>query len=382
MKQILTIFATLLTALSFAQGNPELNSVTLLGEASNPSLVEGKLFYNSTAERLYIGQSSAYQLVGDFLADGSIPMTGQLSVDNVGGVQVSASGSSNTVVGMATLGFYNFTGAGMGAKFIFGDDFNGIFNSYGNGLLYNSYHTQHYRQATTAPTDGDLYPNVSGVSFLFHNFNGRAFRIQEQTAASTADFFQLYSQEGTKLASFDVNGVLQGLVAYDNTTSGLTATDQKSAIDEVEGRVDAIEAGASGIPSDVTGLTGASTVTNIVRGAKDDIDGWAVDASRLDICTDCANYTEPQSSNADATALDVQYSGGYWYDMDNGNPATTYTLSATRLGGWAVVKINAASEPSITGGTKIPGATFAASTDMYMYVFYNGSETHYYFAEI
>ena len=379
MKNLFTLFAVLFTLFAAAQGNPELNSVTLLGEASNPTLVEGKLFYNTTIDRAYIGNSAAYQLLGDFLADGTVPMTGGLNVNSTGGVMVSTDGSSNLVASMSVIGFKDFNASGEGAKFNFGDDFNGIFNSYGNGLLYNGYHTMHFRQAVTAPADGNNYPNVSNVSFLFHNFNNRSFRIQEQNAASTADFFQLLNQEGTKLSSFDVNGVLQGLVFYDNASSLLTATDTQSAIDEVEGRVDAIESGASGIPSDVTGLTGASTVTNIVKGAKADIDGWAVDNGRLDVCTDCPDYTSAQSGTG--TAIDLQYSGGYFYNMDNGDThtATTYTISASRVGGKAKLRVNVGTEPTVTGATKITGSDFQASTDMYLVLQHNGVRAEYFF---
>lgn len=52
-------------------------------------------------------------------------------------------------------------------------------------------------------------------------------------------------------------------VTYDNTTSGLTATDVQDAIDEVEGRLDTAEAKVAKIlfTSAVTALTGATSVT-------------------------------------------------------------------------------------------------------------------------
>lgn len=61
----------------------------------------------------------------------------------------------------------------------------------------------------------------------------------------------------------------------------------------------------------------------------------------------------------------------------------TYTLSTTKvIGAWAKILVNAATEPAVTGGTLIKGSDFEASTNMYLYVMYDGTKTEYYFAEI
>lgn len=63
--------------------------------------------------------------------------------------------------------------------------------------------------------------------------------------------------------------------------------------------------------------------------------------------------------------------------------AATYTLSTTKVAGaWAKILINRASVPTVTGGTLITGSDFKESTNMYLYVSYDGTKSEYYFAEI
>ena len=68
--------------------------------------------------------------------------------------------------------------------------------------------------------------------------------------------------------------------------------------------------------------------------------------------------------------------------MSSASSATLYTTSGTTLNAYARVLINAASEPTVTGGTKIKGSDFIISTDMYMTVWYNGNKVEYWFEEI
>lgn len=70
------------------------------------------------------------------------------------------------------------------------------------------------------------------------------------------------------------------------------------------------------------------------------------------------------------------------YRVSSASSSTTYTVAGSVLGGWAVVLINAATQPTITGATLITGSTFTSSTNMYMLVRYNGVTVEYYFAKI
>ena len=73
---------------------------------------------------------------------------------------------------------------------------------------------------------------------------------------------------------------------------------------------------------------------------------------------------------------------GILYNMAAANTATTYTTTGTKISAFARVLINAATEPVVTGGTKIAGSDFASSTDMYMTVWYNGTNVQFWFEAI
>ena len=82
------------------------------------------------------------------------------------------------------------------------------------------------------------------------------------------------------------------------------------------------------------------------------------------------------------TSIDLSSSDGTYYNMSSANTATTYTIFAEKTGGWAVIRVNAASEPTVTGATKIAGSTFATSTDMHLFIQYFGTTVQYFFAEL
>jgi hypothetical protein len=82
------------------------------------------------------------------------------------------------------------------------------------------------------------------------------------------------------------------------------------------------------------------------------------------------------------TVIDLSNTMGHYMNMSSANSTTTYTKSGEVLGGFAVVRINAASQPIITGGTLISGASFIANTDMHMFVQYFGVTVQYFFAKL
>jgi hypothetical protein len=87
-------------------------------------------------------------------------------------------------------------------------------------------------------------------------------------------------------------------------------------------------------------------------------------------------------SNSGSTVLDLSNYNGNYVDMSSANTATTYTTTGQVLGGYAAVRINAATEPTVTSATKIAGSTFSASTDMHMFVQYFGDSTQFFFGEL
>jgi len=122
---------------------------------------------------------------------------------------------------------------------------------------------------------------------------------------------------------------------------------------------------------------------NIVMSTGATVDGRDVsaDGAKLDGIAAGAEVNIDPVEDTPTTTLTLDNPMGRYSNMGTANSATTYTTTGTTLGASCIVLINAASEPTVTGGTKIPGATFAANTDMYMVVNYMGSSrgVEYYF---
>jgi hypothetical protein len=98
---------------------------------------------------------------------------------------------------------------------------------------------------------------------------------------------------------------------------------------------------------------------------------------------------EDGTDGADATAysgtgtvLSLTNSGGYYYNMASASSATTFTTTGTTVGAFACTLINAATEPVVTGATKIKGSDFIADTNMHLWVQYFGTTIQYFFAEL
>lgn len=82
---------------------------------------------------------------------------------------------------------------------------------------------------------------------------------------------------------------------------------------------------------------------------------------------------------------------GRHYNMDSASSATSYTIASSPVtGGTCIIRINAASEPSVSNPDasatrKLAGsADFAANTDMYLVVTWMGTnrKADYFFLEI
>ena len=79
------------------------------------------------------------------------------------------------------------------------------------------------------------------------------------------------------------------------------------------------------------------------------------------------------------TTIDLGYVLGNLCNMGSSNGATSYTITNAKAGGQARVRINATTEPTIQGATKITGSSFLANTDMYMEVRNNSARNEYWF---
>ena len=88
------------------------------------------------------------------------------------------------------------------------------------------------------------------------------------------------------------------------------------------------------------------------------------------------------AATSGGSVIDLSSIGGNFKDMASANAATTYTTTGAVLGGWAKVLINAATEPTITGGVKLVSPTFQPSTNMYLAAYYNGVNVDYFFIQM
>jgi hypothetical protein len=112
-----------------------------------------------------------------------------------------------------------------------------------------------------------------------------------------------------------------------------------------------------------------------VEVIKDGIDG-------VSGATGVSGTSVTAASDSGGSVISLTEIGGTYYDMSSANSTTTYTTTGTVLGTFACVLINAASEPTVTGATKIKGSNFLISTDMHMWVQYFGVTVQYYFTEL
>ena len=108
----------------------------------------------------------------------------------------------------------------------------------------------------------------------------------------------------------------------------------------------------------------------------------STERTKLDGIQALAQVNVIPASDSGKTELALTNVLGVYHDMASANATTIYTTTGTTLGAWAKVLINAASEPVVTGATKIAGATFANSTNMYMVVTHNGNRVEFWFLEI
>jgi hypothetical protein len=70
------------------------------------------------------------------------------------------------------------------------------------------------------------------------------------------------------------------------------------------------------------------------------------------------------------------------YYTESTSSSATFTISSTKIGGWATILISRADEPVVTGATKIKGADFIADTPMYLIIRNIGYRSEFFFLQI
>lgn len=129
-----------------------------------------------------------------------------------------------------------------------------------------------------------------------------------------------------------------------------------------------------------------------VNGDKTKLDGIEAGAEVNDTGTEIVSKIDSElgtewkskiSSSAETgVAVELDNPVGKYYNMSSASSGTVYTTSNEEVGGFAKCLINTATEPTVTGGTKISGATWVASTDMYLIIYTDdGTNVNYFFLE-
>ena len=91
---------------------------------------------------------------------------------------------------------------------------------------------------------------------------------------------------------------------------------------------------------------------------------------------------ESTSVGVGTTDFDLGNQEGVLAISAGANTTLVYTFSGASTNGYEVKLINTATEPTITGATKIKGSDFIISTNMYMVCWYNGVAAQYWFEQI
>ena len=281
----------------------------------------------------------------------------------------------NSTVSIGSQGFYQGTNEGVsGRRWFFQKDQSTDKFLFG---YQDSAATTYAGAYTTLYTFDDSGTPVAATDLVTKDYADSTY------GPGSGDVTKVGTPADNQIGVWTGDGTIEGdsNLTFNGTTLDITGNIT------ISGTVDGRDLAADGaitdlaIVSDVTGVTGADAVTNLMTLTQSEYDAiGSPDASTLYWITDAADYSTPTSSTA--TAIDMGYWGGNYVSMASANAATTYTTTNPQLGGWAKVRINAASQPSVTGATLITGSTFATSTDMYMYVTYNGSVTEYWFEAI
>jgi len=157
--------------------------------------------------------------------------------------------------------------------------------------------------------------------------------------------------------------------------TGATGADGTNGNDGANG-----QDGAQGIQG-VKGDTGDQGIQGI-KGDTGDTGATGDQGTTGAAGADGADAPLPTARNG-VTTFSLVSHNGYYSDMTTANSATTYTITGTSIiGGFEKKKINAATEPTVTGATKQFCPDFQPDTDMFMVTYYDGVTAWYFFERI
>ena len=181
-----------------------------------------------------------------------------------------------------------------------------------------------------------------------------------------------------KLLSAQQGVVLKSQIDAINTL--LTSNDVN--LDTVQEIVDAIKAIQDSFDVIlVNDLTTGGTLKALTAEMGKTLKGL-IDSLTSVVALNTAKTTNKEAQTGTGTVFVLTNQEGILSNMGAANSTETYTTTGTVLNAYDRKLINAASEPVITGATKIKGHDFIADTDMYMTAWYNGNRVEFWFEEI
>ncbi len=239
-------------------------------------------------------------------------------------------------------------------------------------------------QAALNELDTEKQSSLDGVSYSFGNTAG--LRVNASGSLNQIDTdYQLQFRNDADAVIFTVNGLagaktLTGATGSSAYFPTISTNDDAYAVgwngdnDVVTKNAiyDKIEAIASGVLEHPD--TGETGIRIGVGTEAEKALATLVPGSDIWISTD----TNP-SETTTGTVLDMS---GYAQTDDRVVDTATFTLSDIRDGGYHEILINEATEPNITGASKLPNtASFITATEMLLCVKVFGTDVRYFFVE-
>lgn len=310
---------------------------------------------------------------------GGLDMSGQFTVSVDGG----------TGAAPRILGFNDFNSVGETARFQFGDAYNSLTNTFSKGMILTSYHTLFIRGGRQT-LDGGLNgatqaePLTDVAVQLTLEQPDHSVQVKTLSASPTVPLQVWTNSSDADVASVDHLGNL----AVSGTVDGRDLAADGTKLDGIESGATADQT-ASEVPFTPYFSLTSTNVQNAIEEAHQehysnaDISGGFLRLFKNGaVATSLGLESFGQKGALTATGTTINLIHYYQYNFSAASSATTYTFTNNVAGGYAECLVNAPTEPTITGATKIPNTqAFIANTDMIMHVKVFGTTVKYWFTE-
>ncbi len=235
---------------------------------------------------------------------------GNTVVLNVDDADADATNEYNTGVGMNTGALEVTDGGGTLSTSLISTDANNDIASGSDGALYLN-----VSSVTISETITNLVDNANGT-ITYTNENGVPQTVSKANITDNADGTYTFTNNDGSDVILDTNANSN---PYDNTTSGLTATDVQAALDEV----------ATGSTDDQN-ISGSGLAGNILTIGIENGTNETVDLSAL-VGTDDQNLTGASLSGANILQIDIENGGSTTVDLSSLDDSGTDDQTAAEV---------------------------------------------------